>query len=185
MPFRFVTFALFLSLLAACAGSPTPAPAPAPAPVVSVPAAPPTPVVASTPPPTKPAPTLAKTRYALRGQVFTENHCDTDLPSAVAISITLANAQHEEHITRKRVGLYGSFYALILDWPDSYGPPTEWRGLKLEKFDGDPICGTCKSGHCTDQTLFPAVPAKSGEDFQNLTIRCGCTDAPAAPAAKP
>ena len=140
-----------LVLLAAC--SPVPAPTPAPVPVQE----------------TQPA-ARAVTRYTLVGVITTNNTCSEPTPSAIHMHVTLANPAHALTTEPMRVGLEGRSYTFQIEWKNEWGQPSEFRDLKVTRFDGSPFCSSGDAG-----AIPFTAPVTGTLVRRDLELRCSCS----------
>lgn len=94
------------------------------------------------------------------------------------MTITLANAEHSITSQPHRLGLLGRSYTIGLVWNDAWGKPTEWRDMKVTRFDNQPFCGApCSEGHsCTGGASVVNAPVDGTTVRHDITLSCACSD---------
>ncbi len=128
-----------------------------------------TPVAA---PPPQPAPQAQTNvdRYTLVGVITTANTCEAPTPSAIHMTVTLANAAHTLTSPPKRIGLEGRSYTFQLEWKKEWGAPTEWKNIEVTRFDDSPFCSNGGKG------IEPfTTPVTGTLVIHDITLRCSCT----------
>ncbi len=133
----------------------------------------PAPAASPTPPP-KPIP-----RYTLVGIFTIGTQCSEPMPSAIAMNVTLADpaANHKVASTVRRIGLMGRSYAITVDWPTDWAPPTQWQDLAIKRFDGTPLCsGSCSAGNsCREESTLAPAHVIGADTHHDLNLQCNCT----------